>query len=111
MTLPGLSLGLIVLLLGTTAHAATAEAWAGHDKSLLSKCQQASSLKHPKPAGSPALFDDSIGYTALLLKGTYPQKFMNNRSGIELCLYHRASQKAVVTEWDGVNSTSRAKQP
>ena len=110
MNLLRLSVALAALLLGTTsARASSSEAWAGHDKTLLSNCLQASTLKNPKPAGTPALFDDSIGYTALLIKGTYPQKFMNNKTGIELCLYHRASQKAVVSEWDGVNTAPKAK--
>lgn len=92
---------------GSSAHAATPAAWASHDKTLLAKCLQASQLKNPQAAGSPALFDDRVGYTALLLKGTYPQKFMNGRSGTELCLYRRANQSAVVTEWDGVSTPKK----
>jgi hypothetical protein len=111
MTLRIRFLGAIPLLLCTATQAATSEAWAVHDKTLLAKCLQASQLKNPRAAGSPALFDDSVGYTALLLKGTYPQKFMKNRAGNELCLFHRATQKAVISEWDQVLTTPKAKQP
>lgn len=95
---------LTLALAATTTQAATPSAWSAHDRALLAKCQQASHLKNPRAAGTPALFDDSLGYTALLLKGTYPQAFMHNQNGTELCLFHRASQKAVVTEWDGVTT-------
>lgn len=111
MILRHLPLTAIALLACSGAHAATPQAWAAHDKTLLAKCLQASQLNNPRAAGSPALFDDSVGYTALLLKGTYPQKFMNNRSGTELCLFHRATQKAVISEWDEVLTTPKAKRP
>jgi hypothetical protein len=111
MTLRNISLATITLLACTATQAATSQAWAVHDQTLLAKCLQASQLKNPHAAGSPALFDDSIGYTALLLKGTYPQKFMNNRSGTELCLFQRATQKAMITEWDGVITGPKVKGP
>jgi predicted chitinase len=111
MNLSHIALAAIPVLLSTSIQAATPEAWAAHDKTLLAKCLQASQLKNPHAAGSPALFDDSIGYSALLLKGTYPQKFMNNRSGTELCLYQRTTQKAVITEWDRAIAAPTAKRP
>jgi hypothetical protein len=33
-----------------------------------------------------------------LIGGRYPQAFMKNKPGKELCLYQRASKKAVVQE-------------
>lgn len=111
MILRNLSIFVIALLTCACTQAATPEAWAAHDQTLLAKCLQASHFKNPHAAGSPALFDDSIGYTALLLKGTYPQKFMNNRSGTELCLFQRATQKALITEWDGAITAPRVKGP
>jgi hypothetical protein len=69
---------------------------------VIDSCVKASQLKNSKPAGTAAMFDDSVGYTALLLKGTYPQAFMKNKTGTELCLYQRQSKKAVVTEWDAM---------
>lgn len=111
MNLSHIAWAAIPVLLSTSTQAASPEAWAAHDKTLLATCLQASQLKHPRAAGSPALFDDSIGYTALLLKGTYPQKFMNNRSGTELCLFQRSTQKAVITEWDGAMAAPKAKLP
>lgn len=111
MILRHLPVTAIALLACTAAHAATPQAWAEHDKTLLAKCLKASQLKNPRAAGSPALFDDSVGYTALLIKGTYPQKFMNNRSGTELCLFHRSTQKALISEWDEVITTPKTKRP
>jgi hypothetical protein len=111
MTLRNISLATITLLACTTIQAATPQAWAAHDQALLAKCLQASQLKNPRAAGSPALFDDSIGYTALLIQGTYPQKFMNNRSGTELCLFQRATQKALITEWDGAIAVPKPQRP
>jgi hypothetical protein len=72
------------------------------DKAMIDSCLKASQLKNTKPAGSPAMFDDSVGYSALLLKGRYPQPHMKNLAGTELCLYQRQSKKATVTEWDKV---------
>jgi len=111
MNLAPIALATIAVLLSPATQAATSQAWAAHDKTLLAKCLQASQLDNAHAAGSPALFDDSIGYTALLLKGTYPQKFMNKRSGTELCLYQRATQKAVTSEWDEVTTAPKAKRP
>ncbi|PPS58057.1 hypothetical protein CRX72_10180 [Pantoea sp. BRM17] len=61
-------------------------------------CLLASTLAQAKIVGKPVQFDDRTGYDALLLQGRYPQKHMKNRTGRELCLYHRQSGKAVVSE-------------
>ena len=53
-----------------------------------------------KTLGKPALFSDDVGYTALLLQGSYPQKHLKNRLGRELCLFERKSGTAHVTEAD-----------
>lgn len=98
-----------LLLLALTAiagqaNASTPDAWKAFDKTLTDSCIGASSLKNAKPAGTPAMFDDSVGYTALLIKGQYKQSFMKNKTGTELCLYDRKSQKALITEWDNVTT-------
>lgn len=85
------------------ANASSSQAWGDLDKAIIASCVQASQLKDVKPAGTAALFDDSIGYSALLLKGRYPQAHMKNKTGTELCLYQRQTQKATVTEWDAVS--------
>lgn len=86
------------------ASASSTEAWNAFDKTLIDSCAAASSLKNAKPAGAPAMFDDSVGYSALLIKGQYKQAFMKNKTGTELCLYDRKNQKALVTEWDSVTT-------
>ena len=87
------------LLLASTAHASSDQAWAEHDRQLLRACTQASQLKEVRALGKSAEFDDRSGYSALLLQGRYPQKHMNNRKGTELCLYDRRQKSAYVTEW------------
>ncbi|WP_249677241.1 hypothetical protein [Pseudomonas abieticivorans] len=99
----------ILLLLGLTALSANAlasseAAWAAYDKSVLASCLKASQLKGTQAIGSPAQFDDQVGYTALLLQGRYPQPHMKNQSGLELCLYNKQTKRAAVTEWDSVKS-------
>lgn len=97
---------LLIALAAITTHAnaSTSEAWNAMDKAMIDSCLKASQLKNSKPAGSPAMFDDSVGYSALLLKGRYPQPHMKNLAGTELCLYQRQSKKATVTEWDKVTT-------
>lgn len=98
----------VVLLLATLAgaisqaQASSPDAWQQLDKTERATCLKASQLKDVKVLGKPASFDDQVGYDALLLQGRYPQKHMNNRKGVELCLYHRQSGKATVTEWDSI---------
>ena len=84
------------------ASASSPDAWKAFDKTLVDSCVAASSLKNAKPAGAPAMFDDSVGYNALLIKGQYKQAFMKNKTGTELCLYDRKNKKALITEWDNV---------
>ena len=67
-------------------------------------CDQGLHRRQPvqgiKTLGKPTLFSDDVGYTALLLQGSYPQKHMKNRLGRELCLFERKSGTAHVTEAD-----------
>ena len=98
-----------LLLLAMTAFAGQAsasspDAWKAFDETLVDSCVAASSLKNAKPAGAPAMFDDSVGYNALLIKGQYKQAFMKNKTGTELCLYDRKNKKALITEWDNVTT-------
>ena len=86
------------------ASASSPDAWKAFDKTLVDSCVAASSLKNPKPAGASAMFDDSVGYSALLIKGQYKQAFMKNKTGTELCLYDRKNKKALITEWDNVTT-------
>lgn len=99
---PTLLLALTVI--AGQASASSDDAWKAYDKALINSCVGASSLKNAKPAGAPAMFDDSVGYSALLIKGRYKQAFMKNKAGTELCLYDRKSKKALITEWDNVST-------
>jgi hypothetical protein len=89
------------------ASASSPDAWAAFNKTLVDSCVSASSLKNAKPAGADAAFDDSVGLTALLIKGQYKQAFMKNKTGTELCLYDRKNKKALITEWDNVTTLPR----
>ncbi|MFJ3484835.1 hypothetical protein ACIPL1_15820 [Pseudomonas sp. NPDC090202] len=98
---------LTLTALAGQAHASSTEAWNAFDKKLVASCVAASSLKNAKPAGASAMFDDSVGYNALLIKGQYKQAFMKNKTGTELCLYDRKNQKALITEWDNVTTVPK----
>ncbi|SDS07127.1 hypothetical protein NLK61_08260 [Pseudomonas fuscovaginae UPB0736] len=88
--------------LASQAHASGPNEWAAYNKAVLASCTKASSLKNVKALGNPAQFDDKVGYTAVLLRGQYPQAHMKNQPGTELCLYNKKSKTAAVTEWDSV---------
>jgi hypothetical protein len=83
------------------AAASSEAAWAKGDKAMQVACLKASGLKAAKAVGAIIHYDDDVGYSALLIGGRYPQPFMKNKPGKELCLYQRATQKAVVQEADG----------
>ncbi|WP_282354300.1 hypothetical protein ACP3TY_02380 [Pseudomonas rustica] len=103
-----LTLSLLCLTaLASQAQASSPDAWAAYDKTVLASCTKASGLKTPKPVGSPAQFDDRVGYTAVLLQGTYPQKHMKGQQGTELCLYNKQSKTAFVTEWDSIRPPAK----
>jgi len=91
---------LLLTLLAPLAHASGEAAWQENEQQSRQACLLASTLAQAKIVGKPGQFDDRTGYDALLLQGRYPQKHMKNRTGRELCLYHRQSGKAVVSEAD-----------
>ena len=98
---------LTLTALANQAQASSPDAWAAFDKAVLASCTKASQLSHTKPVGNAAQFDDRVGYTAMLLQGQYPQKHMKGQTGTELCLYHKKSKTAYVTEWDSVRATGK----
>lgn len=91
----------LVLLAAMTAvaHASTPEAWAKHDREVVERCVAASGFKDAKAVGKPVVFDDTVAQTALLIRGTYPQKHMAGKQGEVLCLYNRKIRRASVQEW------------
>jgi hypothetical protein len=99
---------LCLTALTSQAHASSPDAWAAYDKAVLASCTKASGLKDAKPVGTPAQFDDRVGYTAVLLQGQYPQKHMKGQQGSELCLYNKKSKTAFVTEWDSIRPSAKA---
>jgi hypothetical protein len=99
---------LCLTALTSQAHASSPDAWAAYDKAVLASCTKASGLKDAKPVGTPAQFDDRVGYTAVLLQGQYPQKHMKGQQGTELCLYNKKSKTAFVTEWDSIRPSAKA---
>ena len=99
---------LCLAALTSQAHASSPDAWAAYDKAVLASCTKASGLKDAKPVGTPAQFDDRVGYTAVLLQGRYPQKHMKGQQGSELCLYNKKSKTAFVTEWDSIRPSAKA---
>jgi hypothetical protein len=105
-----LTLSLLCLTaLTSQAHASSPDAWAAYDKTVLASCTKASGLKDAKPVGTPAQFDDRVGYTAVLLQGQYPQKHMKGQQGTELCLYSKKSKTAFVTEWDSIRAGAQTR--
>jgi hypothetical protein len=87
-------------LMAGAAQASSPAAWSAHDKEVAAACVKASGLKSAKPAGQPMAYDDSVGMTALLITGRYPQAHMKNRTGRVLCLFDRKKSEATVTEAD-----------
>ena len=86
------------------ALASTPQAWSEFDAEVLKACIAASSLRSPHAAGQRVDFDDAVGYSALLLRGHYPQLHMKNRPGRELCLFNRRTRTAVVSDADGMQN-------
>jgi hypothetical protein len=91
---------LITVFTAAAAQASSPDAWSAHDKEVAAACVKASRLKNAKPAGQPMAYDDSVGMTALLVAGRYPQAHMKNRPGRVLCLFDRKKREAAVTEAD-----------
>ncbi len=99
------TIGLMLLALFFSlnpAYASSSESWKKNNQNLKTACFKASQLKSPKIASDIMLFDDRVGYSAVVLEGHYPQAHMKNRLGRELCLWHRAKQKAFITEADSL---------
>ncbi len=97
-------LGAVTLMLAGAAQASSEQAWQEHDDQLKARCLAASQLQETQVAGLPVLFDDAVGYTALLLSGRYPQAHMQGRMGRELCLYDRRSGQARIAEADALEA-------
>ncbi|MBF8779509.1 hypothetical protein [Pseudomonas fulva] len=97
---PSSLLLLVCVLSSPLAHASSEQAWNEHRQQVLKACLAASQFKDAHVRGKPVEFEDQVGYSALLLEGTYPQKHMQKRTGTELCLFDKQHKRAYVSEWD-----------
>ena len=84
----------------TLAQASSPFAWSAHDREVASACTEASGLNKAAAAGQPMVFDDSLGMTALVVTGRYPQPHMKNQPGRVLCLFDRKTRQAHTTPAD-----------
>ena len=94
---------LLVLSTGSgvrLAQASSPTAWSAHDREVASACTQASGLKQAAVTGQPMVFDDSLGMTALVVTGRYPQPHMKNQPARVLCLFDRKTRQAHTTPAD-----------
>ena len=97
--------GLVCLVLasmalaGGPALASSPEAWSAYDRQVRTACQAASGLAAVRVKGQRVDLP-SLGLSALLLEGTYPQPHMGGRKGLELCLLEQRSGRASVAEAD-----------
>ncbi|MHB9798196.1 hypothetical protein ACYCAX_10315 [Pseudomonas sp. MT3] len=95
-------IALLAVLFVGAVQASSDEAWQAQDKQQREACLALSHLQNKEVLGSPVLFDDSVGYTALMIGGRYPQKHMQGKQGRELCLFERKTGKAVISEADSL---------
>ncbi len=89
---------LAAVALAGVAYASSDDAWAEYDAKVTQACVAASGLKDAKPHTGLILFDDSVGYDAMVIEGEYPQEHMKGQHGAMLCLYNKAEGKAVASE-------------
>lgn len=95
-------IALFATLFVGSVQASSDQAWQAQDKLQRESCLALSHLKGKKVLGAPVLFDDNVGYTALMIGGTYPQAHMKGKPGRELCLFQRSTGKAVISEADSL---------
>jgi hypothetical protein len=82
--------------------AASTDAWAAHRQDVTKACIRASGLVDARLVGSVISFDDSVGRSAALIAGRYPQAHMARAKGLNLCLFDRRSrttQAAPADDW------------
>ncbi len=92
------------------AAAASPVAWADHRREVVNACLQVTELRNARPAGELIEFDDTVGQTALLVTGTYPQKHMKGRRGQVLCLFDKRTRYAQVAEADALRTPAKASE-
>ncbi len=103
---------LAAAVLAMPAMASSPDAWAASDAKGAAACLKASGLRAARVAGRTG-FDDRSGQDALLVTGRWPQAHMAGRTGTMLCLYTRATGRALVAEAPGwtVSASPPAARP
>lgn len=91
---------LATLLIAAPAMASTETAWKASARNGRQACIAASNLAHPAVSAAVG-FSDRTGYDAMLVRGTYKQKFMKGARGTMLCLYDRRTHRAEAVEAKG----------
>ncbi|POP44610.1 hypothetical protein CHU32_16025 [Superficieibacter electus] len=84
----------------SSVWASSDDAWAEDFKAMKAACLKASQLKKPTVSSDNILFDDSVGYSALVIGGHYPQARLHNKRGSELCLWDRKTKAAHISQAD-----------
>jgi hypothetical protein len=84
----------LVLASPLVALASSADAWAAHRQEVTRACIKASGLVDARLVGSVITYDDSVGSSAALIAGRYPQAHMAGQEGLSLCLFDRRSRTA-----------------
>ncbi len=80
------------------AAAATPAAMAQSLTDAKAACRKASDLKNAATLGTPVLFSDAMGKTAVLVTGIWRPAHMKGDRATMLCLYDRASQTTEIQE-------------
>lgn len=94
----------LVIALATTfgtypdAQASSPGAWAQHEKDTQRACAAASGLKDPVVHPTAVLFDDTVGYDARLVIGTWKPAHMKGAKAVMLCLYDRKTRRATTQD-------------
>jgi hypothetical protein len=80
------------------AGAATPAAMAQSLTDAKAACRKASDLKNAATLGTPVLFSDATGKTAVLVTGIWRPAHMKGARATMLCLYDRASRTTEIQE-------------
>ena len=98
--LAGPAIALLLVAIPMAARSATAAAWAASAKAGRAACAAAAHLARPT-VSAPLHFSDQVGRDAMLVRGTYKQRFMKGARGTMLCLYDRRTRRAEAVEAKG----------
>ena len=96
---PTMALTLAVPLLGAPALASSPGAWAAFDARVRAACRAATTLVGAVERGDRLDLPDPA-LSVFLLEGHYRQPHMQGQRGLELCVYEKATGRAVVVGAD-----------